>query len=186
MDDFSKYKQKSECLPSKDNKVLTGSDFLKKQNAAEKLNLQFKSLEKSEDDSLDRLNQEHGSVGKFFQKVAENFNLKLFQEESQWVFKNDELEFYLRECSGFEDQWYVFSMPLVKPEENEKEFIFGYFLSMNHDLLHTIDLPMSYSFNATTGDVEVLLQVQLCQLTVSEISEIISIFLDSVRFLISE
>jgi hypothetical protein len=186
MDDFSKFKQKSERLVSKDNKFLTGSDFLKKQNAAEKLNLQFKSSEKSENNGLDRLNNEHGSVGEFFQKVAENFNLKLFQEQSQWVFKNDELEFYLRECSGFEDQWYVFSMPLVKPEENEKEFIFGYFLSMNHDLFHTIDLPMGYSFNATTGDVEVLLQVQLYQLTISEISEIISIFLEAVKFLISD
>jgi hypothetical protein len=107
----------------------------------------------------------------------------VFSEQTdQLSLKADDVELLVRRGQAVGEDWLVFAFPILKIDDEDALETFSYFSILSHQTAHAIDFPMIFGMNPKSRGIEVLLQVHIESMSVEDLTHLMAVFMEGVRF----
>jgi len=114
--------------------------------------------------------------------AGESFGMVVSEQIDQLCLAAQDIELLLRKGQSGDDDWLVFAFPILKLDDADALETFSYFSILSHQTAHAVDFPMIFGLNPKSRNMEVLLQVHIETMTVEELTHVMAVFMEGVRY----
>ena len=114
--------------------------------------------------------------------AGETFNMTLSTQTDQLSLQAEDIVLLVRKGQSVGEDWLVFAFPILKPDDEDLLETLSYFSILSHQTVHAIDFPMIFGMNPKSREMEVLIQVHVETMSVEDLSHLLAVFMEGVRY----